>query len=204
VTAFGVYMGMKACAAAQRGSDSLNGLKVAVQGVGHVGQYLVKHLVEEGAIVTVTDIHQDTLAKVVSDFGVSVVAPNDIYDVDMDIYAPCALGATINDDTLSRLKCGIIAGAANNQLADETKHGQVLMEKGIVYAPDFAINAGGVINCFSEVSGNSLEWSKQKAQEIYQTVSEILVRSSAQQIPTYRVANQMAEERIVQKGSLNV
>ena len=204
VTAFGVYMGMKACAAAQRGSDSLNGLKVAVQGVGHVGQYLVKHLVEEGAIVTVTDIHQDTLAKVVSDFGVSVVAPNDIYDVDMDIYAPCALGATINDDTLMRLKCGIIAGAANNQLADETKHGQVLMEKGIVYAPDFAINAGGVINCFSEVSGNSLEWSKQKAQEIYQTVSEILVRSSAQQIPTYRVANQMAEERIVQKGSLNV
>jgi len=204
VTAYGVYMGMKACVAAQKGNDSLKDLRIAVQGVGHVGRYLVHHLREEGAQVFATDIHEDTLKSVVNETGAVAVDPNDIYDVPMDIYAPCALGATINDDTLSRLTCSIIAGAANNQLADETKHGKALMEKGILYAPDFAINAGGVINCFSELSGHSLEWSKQKAEEIYQTVAEILSRSASTGIPSYRVANQMAEERIQEKGSLNV
>ena len=129
---------------------------------------------------------------------------NEIYDVEMDIYAPCALGATVNDDTLTRLKCGIIAGAANNQLKDEAKHGQILMDRGIIYAPDFALNAGGVINCFSEVEGLSLEWAKQKAAEIYTTIDSILSRSKQEGVPSYKIANLMAEERIQSKGSLNI
>jgi leucine dehydrogenase len=204
VTAYGVYMGMKACAKMQFGTDSLNGKTVAVQGVGHVGQYLVKHLASEGAKIFITDIHEETLKKVAETYGASVVAPQEIYDVPMDIYAPCALGATVNDDTLARLSCSIISGAANNQLADEQKHGMAVMEKGILYAPDYAINAGGVINCFSEVSGLSLEWSHQKAGEIYQTIYQILERSKNEGIPTYQIANRMAEERIERNGGLNL
>jgi leucine dehydrogenase len=204
VTAYGVYMGMKACAKMQFGTDSLNGKTVAVQGVGHVGQYLVKHLAAEGAKVFITDIHEETLKKVAETYGASVVAPQEIYDVPIDIYAPCALGATVNDDTLARLSCSIISGAANNQLADEQKHGMAVMEKGILYAPDYAINAGGVINCFSEVSGLSLEWSQQKAGEIYQTIYQILERSKNEGIPTYQIANRMAEERIERNGGLNL
>ena len=118
----------------------------------------------------------------------------------MDIYAPCALGATINDDTLSRLRCSIIAGAANNQLQDEQKHGLELMKKGIVYAPDYTINAGGVINCFSEVEGLSSEWAHVKAGEIYTTILNIIKRSKEVNIPTYQIANKIAEERIAAVG----
>lgn len=204
VTAYGVYMGMKACASAQTGSDSLKNFKIAVQGVGHVGRYLVQYLAAEGATIYATDIHVDTLQAVVNEFGAIPVEPQDIYKVPMDIYAPCALGATINDQNLGELSCSIIAGAANNQLAEEGRHGQMLMDRGIIYAPDFAVNAGGVINCFSEVSGHSLEWSKQKAEEIYQTIAEILRRSSELKVPSYKIANEMAEERVRLKGSLNV
>ena len=204
VTAFGVYMGMKAAAKHQFGSDSLAGKKVAVQGIGHVGAYLVEHLVAEGARVTITDINEAALQQLSAKYGVSVVAADNIYDVDMDIYAPCALGATVNDATLARLNCSIIAGAANNQLKEEAKHGRILMDRGIIYAPDFALNAGGVINCFSEVEGLSLEWAKQKAQEIYTTIDHILSRSQKEGVPSYQVANQMAEERIRAKGSLNI
>ncbi len=204
VTAYGVYMGMKACANHQFGTDSLNGKKVAVQGVGHVGEYLVKHLTAEGAIVYVTDIHQDTLQRVATTYGATVVSPDEIYDVDMDIYAPCALGATVNDETLERLKCSIIAGAANNQLKQETKHGVDVMKKGIIYAPDYALNAGGVINCFSEVQGLSLDWAHNKAEEIYSTIHSIVKRSKDENVPTYLIANKMAEERIeaIGKGKL--
>ena len=188
VTAYGVYMGIKACAKEQFGSDSLSGKTIAVQGVGHVGEYLVKHLTEENANVVITDIHEETLLRVSKQYGVKVVAPNEIYDVPMDIYAPCALGATINDDTLGRLKCSIIAGAANNQLQDEQKHGLELMNKGIIYAPDYTINAGGVINCFSEVEGLSSEWAHVKAGEIYTTILNIIQRSKEGNIPTYQIA----------------
>ncbi len=204
VTAFGVYMGMKAAAKHQFGSDSLADKKVAVQGVGHVGEYLVKHLTQEGAQVVITDIHEETLKRVSETYGAKVVGLNDIYDVDMDIYAPCALGATVNDDTLSRLKCSIIAGAANNQLAVEGIHGKAVMEKGIVYAPDFALNAGGVINCYSEVAGLTAEWSMQKAEEIYNTIFNIVSRSSSENVPTYQIANKMAEERIQSVGNIKL
>ena len=196
VTAYGVYMGMKASAKIQYGSDNLKGKKVAVQGIGHVGEYLVQHLTKEGAEVTITDINEEALKRVAREYGAKVVGVNDIYDVEMDIYAPCALGATVNDDTLSRLKCSVIAGAANNQLADEQKHGEIVREKGIVYAPDFLINAGGVINCYAEVKGYTSEWAIEKAQEIYDTTLNIISASKEQGIPSYKAANTMAEQRI--------
>lgn len=199
LTAFGVYMGMKASAKFQYGTDSLKDKVVVVQGVGHVGQYLVEHLTKEGAKVMITDIHEDVLKRVSSKFGATVVDKENFYDLPMDIYAPCALGATINDNTLSRLKCSIIAGAANNQLKVENVHGNLLLNKGIAYAPDFAINAGGVINCFSEVKEFTREWSYQKAGEIYDTITDILKRSSDEKEPTYKIAMNLAEERIQAK-----
>ncbi len=204
VTAHGVYMGMKACAKEQFGSDSLSGKKIAVQGVGHVGEYLVKLLAKEGADVYITDIHEQSLKRVSDTYGAKVVGLNDIYDIDMDIYAPCALGATVNSDTLSRLNCSIIAGAANNQLQQENIHGLDVMKKGIIYAPDFALNAGGVINCYSEVKGYTAEWAMSKADEIYNTISNIVKRSSTENIPTYQIANKMAEERIESIGRVKL
>ncbi len=204
VTAYGVYMGMKAAAKVQFGNDSLNGKKVAVQGVGHVGQYLVEHLTKEGAEVFVTDIHEETLKQVSSKFGAKVVGLDEIYDLDMDIYAPCALGATVNDETLDRLKCSIIAGAANNQLANENVHGEAVMKKGMIYVPDFMLNAGGVINCYAEVKGLSADWAMGKAEDIYNTSLNILNRSKAENIPAYKIANQMAEERIESIGKVKL
>lgn len=204
VTAHGVYVGMKACANAQFGSDSLKGKKVAVQGVGHVGEYLVAALAKEGAEIYISDIYEPTLQRVAEQYGAKVVGLDEIYDVNMDIYAPCALGATVNDETLDRLKCSIIAGAANNQLKQEDVHGRMVMEKGIIYAPDFALNAGGVINCYSEVKGLSAEWAMGKAEEIYSTIQNIVKRSQSENVPTYQIANKMAEERIEAMGKVKL
>lgn len=204
VTAYGVYMGMKAAAKLQFGSDSLSGKKVAVQGVGHVGEYLVEHLSKEGAQVFISDIHEDTLAKVAAKYKAKVVGLNDIYSIDMDIYAPCALGATVNDETLSQLKCSIIAGAANNQLKDEQIHGEIVRDKGIMYIPDFMINAGGVINCYAEVKGFTAAWAMTKAEEIYNRTINIVNRSKDSKVPTYKIANTMAEERIDSIGLIKL
>ena len=204
VTAYGVYMGMKAAAKVQFGSDSLKGKKIAVQGVGHVGQYLVENLAKEGAEIFITDIHEQTLKNVANKFGAKVVGLDEIYDIDSDIYAPCALGATVNDDTLDRLKSSIIAGAANNQLANENVHGVEVMKKGILYVPDFMLNAGGVINCYAEVKGLSPEWAMAKAEDIYNTALNILNRSKTENIPTFKIANQMAEERIEAIGKVKL
>jgi leucine dehydrogenase len=204
VTAQGVYMGMKACAKEQFGNDSLAGKKVMVQGVGHVGEYLVASLAKENAKIFISDIHHDTLKRVAQKYGATVVGINDVYDIDVDIYAPCALGATINDDTLDRLKCSIIAGAANNQLANEVTHGKAVMDKGIIYAPDYALNAGGVINCYSEVKNLPAEWALAKANDIYSTITNIIQRSKSENIPTYQIANKMAEERIVAIGRVKL
>ena len=204
VTAYGVYMGMKAAAKIQFGSDSLTGKKIAVQGVGHVGEYLVAHLAKENADIYITDIHEDTLTSVSGKYGATVVGLNDIYGIDMDIYAPCALGATVNDDTLSQLKCSIIAGAANNQLKDETIHGEVMKDKGIIYVPDFMLNAGGVINCYAEVKGLSADWAMGKAEDIYNTTLSIINRSVSDNVPTYKIANKMAEERIASIGKVKL
>lgn len=202
VTAYGVYMGMKAAAKEAFGTDSLNGKKVAVQGVGHVGEYLVGYLAKEGAKITITDIHDDTLAHVSKKFGATVVGVEEIYDVDMDIYAPCALGATINDETLNRLKCAVIAGAANNQLRDEKKHGEEVLKRGLIYAPDYAINSGGIINCYTEVKGFNNEWAMQNSENIYTTIQNIIKESKATNTPTYLVANRIAERRIEAIGKI--
>jgi leucine dehydrogenase len=204
VTAHGVYVGMKACAKIRFGNDSLENKKIAVQGVGHVGEYLVESLVKEKAIVYISDIHEPSLKRVAQKYGAQVVGLDDIYDLDVDIYAPCALGATINDETLDRLKCSIIAGAANNQLKNEKVHGKKVMDKGIIYAPDFALNAGGVINCYSEVKGFTSAWAMSKAEEIYSTIENIIHRSINENIPAYQIANKMAEERIESIGKVKL
>ena len=161
-------------------------------------------MAKEKAHIYITDIHEPTLKRVAQENGAHIVGLDEIYDIDMDIYAPCALGATVNDNALSRLKCSIIAGAANNQLQQEDIHGKIVMEKGIIYAPDFALNAGGVINCYSEVKSLSPDWAMQKAEEIYTTVGSIVKRSQAENIPTYQIANRMAEERIASIGKVKL
>ena len=196
-TAYGVYMGMKACAKEAYGKDSLRDKKVAVQGVGHVGYYLVKHLVEEGAQVLVSDIYDDKILEITKEFKVEVVDENSIYNADMDIYAPCALGATINDETIDLLRCDIIAGAANNQLEDEVRHGNILMNKGIIYAPDFMINAGGLINVGLDYLGNySRDRVFKKVERIYNTVLDITHKSRIEKIPSQEAAINIASQRI--------
>ncbi|NBW35095.1 MAG: Glu/Leu/Phe/Val dehydrogenase [Cytophagia bacterium] len=175
VTAYGVYLGMKSTAKKVYGNDSLTGKKVAVQGVGQVGMYLVEHLVKEGAKVTINDISEEKVKALVEKFGVAVVNADGLYDLDMDIYAPCALGATLNDNTIPRLKCSIVAGAANNQLKEELKHGYMLKDKSITYAPDFLINAGGLINVYNEHLGNyNRKRALEQAEKIYTTNLSIL------------------------------
>jgi len=197
VTAYGVYMGMKASAKKAYGSDSLEGKKVVVQGAGNVGRYLIDHLVKENAQIAVSDIFEDKI-KLVTDkhANVAVVPADQVFEQDMDIYAPCALGATVNDDSLPQLKAAIIAGAANNQLANEAKHGVEVLEKGIIYAPDYLINAGGLINCYSELEGYNRDRALMGAEGIYQTTLDIFAMSEEENIPTYLAANKMAEQRI--------
>ena len=205
VTAYGVYLSMKASAKEKWGNDSLAGKKVVVQGIGHVGESLVKHLVKEGANVSIYDINTDRVKAVAKETGAEAIAAgNSLYDLDMDIYAPCALGATVNTDTLSRLKCAIICGAANNQLADENVHGKLVIEKGILYAPDFVVNAGGIINVFYELQGYNRERAMAHAEKIYDTTLNIFRVSKEQNIPTYMAANRLAEKRIGEIGKIKV
>jgi leucine dehydrogenase len=195
VTAYGVYRGMKAAAKEAFGSDSLEGKVVAVQGVGNVAYSLCKHLHEEGAQLIVSDINKDAVRRAVEDFHAKAVDPNDIYSVECDIYAPCALGATINDVTIPQFKAKVIAGSANNQLRD-TKHGDMIHEMGIVYAPDYVINAGGVINVADELYGYNSERALKKVEGIYNNISRVIEIAKRDNIPTYKAADRLAEERI--------
>ncbi len=201
VTAFGVYRGMQACAKFVYGADSLAGKTVSVQGVGNVGYYLCKHLAAEGATLIVTDIDERRVQRVVDEFGATVVAADEIYRVDADIFAPCALGAVINDKTVNLLTVTIVAGAANNQL-DEERHGDMLSERGIVYAPDYVINSGGLINVNAEVEGWDLERSRQKASEIHDTILNLLELARDEGIPSYRAADRLAERRIIDAATM--
>jgi leucine dehydrogenase len=196
ITAYGVYMGMKAALKFQTGSDNLVGKKILVQGIGHVGLYIVDYLHKEGAAITVSDINSDLVQNTVAKYGCSYVHPDKVYDVDMDIYSPCALGATINDNTINQLKCSVIAGAANNQLMDEKLHSQILFQKGIVYAPDYLINAGGVMNCYAEIHDISDTKVMEMAGNIYQTTTDILTTSRNENISPSLAANRLAEKRI--------
>ncbi|GAB6137936.1 Leu/Phe/Val dehydrogenase [Halanaerobaculum tunisiense] len=204
-TAYGVYCGMKAAAKKAYGSDALADKKIAVQGVGHVGYHLVKHLDKEGAQVVVCDLYEDNISQVVKDFEVEVVDPDDIYSVDCDIFAPSALGAIINDQTLETLKCDVIAGSANNQLEDPEKHGIELEEKGMIYAPDYVINGGGVINVAEEFAagGYNPNRAESKVEKIYGKIERVFEIADRDNIPTYKAADVMAQERIDKVAKLN-
>ena len=199
VTAYGVYMGMKATAKKVFGVDNLSGKKIGVQGIGQVGTHLVEYLVKENAKVFVTDIDDAKVKSLAQKLGVTGVDGDAFYDLDMDIYAPCALGATINDDTIPRLRCSMIAGAANNQLKDEHKHGYKLLDHRIVYAPDFLINAGGLINVYNEYLGNyNRDRVHQLTEKIYDTCITILNVAEHDKISSQEAAIQLAEKRIAE------
>jgi leucine dehydrogenase len=201
VTAHGVFRAIQASAKERWGKDDITNRTIAVQGCGHVGYFLAKELHEAGAKLVVTDIDADRVKRVTSEFGARAVAPEEIYGVQADIFAPCALGAIINDKTLPQLKVEIVAGAANNQLLEE-RHGDTLEQKGILYAPDYVANAGGVINVYSELAGWTSARAFRKADEIYDTVLRVFSIAKADKVPTYQAADRLAEQRIRMVGAL--
>jgi len=202
VTALGVYMGMKACAKKQFGSDSLKNKKVSIQGAGHVSAYLAEMLAKEGAKIYISDIFQDKVTKIIEKTGAIGVDPDNIYDLDVDIYSPCALGGTLNSDTIPKLKASIVAGSANNQLDTEEIHGQMLIDKGIMYAPDYVINAGGLINVANELEGYNSSRAHEQASRIYDVILDILDHAENRGIPTYVASNELAEHRLHQIGRI--
>nr|WP_295972347.1 branched-chain amino acid dehydrogenase [uncultured Bacillus sp.] len=195
VTAYGVYRGMKAAVKEAFGTDNLEGRTVAVQGVGNVAYVLCRYLHKEGVRLIVTDIKKSAVQRAVAEFGAVAVEPDEIYDVTCDIFAPCAMGAVINDDTIPRLKAKVIAGSANNQLKD-TKHGTIIHEMGMVYAPDYVINAGGVINVADELYGYNRERAMRKVEMIYDNMAKVFEISKQDGLPASIAADRMAEERI--------
>ena len=199
VTASGVYMGMKAAAKQQFGSDVLSGKKVLVQGIGHVGETLVEYLTKEGAIVTIADINEEKLNEVSAKYHAEIYKGEDLYTADVDIYAPCAMGATLNDNTVHKIKAKVIAGAANNQLADENVHGAILQERGILYAPDFLINAGGIINVYAEIAHYDKAEIMRKTENIYNTTLEIFDFAIANKTTPHKAALTIAQNRIDQR-----
>ncbi|MCF8449873.1 MAG: leucine dehydrogenase [Taibaiella sp.] len=205
VTAYGVYMGMKASAKKAFGSDSLTGKKVLVQGAGNVGQYLMGYLVAEEAKVYTCDINESKLKQVVTLYPkIEVVDSSTIFDMDFDIYAPCALGATVNTESINKMKCPVIAGGANNQLADENVHGPMLVEKGILYAPDFLVNAGGIINISIEIDGYNKERAMNTVAKIYDRTLQIFDIAEKEKIHTQLAAMRMAEKRLSDIAHLRV
>ncbi|MEQ8762829.1 MAG: Glu/Leu/Phe/Val dehydrogenase dimerization domain-containing protein [Planctomycetota bacterium] len=198
-TAYGVFLGVKACVQEADGNEDLTGKRVALQGLGQVGTRLVEYLQQAGAHVIVTDIGEKRVREVVESLGVESVSPTEIYDVDCDIFAPCALGAVINDETIPRLKCRIVAGAANNQLL-APEHGDRLLEKGILYAPDYVINAGGIINVSVELleGGYHEDVALAKIRNIHDALLEIFQMSREQRISTDRAALQVAQQRLAE------
>ncbi len=196
VTGFGVFMGLKAAHNFAFGSDNLEGKKIMVQGIGHVGETLVSYLTKEGANVLIADINEERLQEVATKYGATIYRGNDLYAEEVDIYAPCALGATINDETVAKIKAKVIAGAANNQLANETVHGQILKDRGIVYAPDFLINAGGIINVYGEIVGYGKEEALKRTENIYNTTLQTLNFAKENDITTHQAAFQVAQQRI--------
>ena len=199
VTSFGVFRGIEAAVEEVYGSKDLTGKVVAVQGLGAVGYGVCEYLHKAGAKLFVTDIRKESIDRVVNDFGATSVAPDKIYEVECDIFAPCAMGAIINDFTIEQLKCKIVAGSANNQLA-EPRHGDMLVEKGILYVPDYVINSGGVINVYEEIKGYNAERAMGRASNIFNIVKQIIQISKDENIPTYKAADRMAEQRIEKVG----
>ena len=198
VTAYGVYMGIKASAFFKWNNDNLEEKTVFVQGVGKVGQYLVKYLKKEGARVFINDIDEEKMQDVATKYQVEI-APKNIFDLNIDIFSPCALGAVLNPKLISKLKCKIIAGGANNQLENEKRDSLLLSKRNIIFAPDFLINAGGLINVYSELKGKSIKDSMKQTEEIYNTTLEIFERAKINDITSYEASLDIAEQRIYSK-----
>src|SRR5688500_15039014 len=194
-TALGVRRGIEACVKFKLGRDSLAGVHVAVQGVGHVGYHLCKELAAAGAKISVADVDPLKSERAQREFKAEIVPLDKIFEIECDVVAPCALGSALNDTTIPRIKAKIVAGAANNQL-EQPRHGDDLHARGILYAPDYAINAGGLVNVAQEVLGYDAKKSRDKTLEIYDTILEIADRSSKTGAPTYRVADMMVEEKL--------
>ncbi|HEY8432385.1 MAG TPA: Glu/Leu/Phe/Val dehydrogenase [Sandaracinaceae bacterium] len=194
-TALGVRRGIEACVKLVLGKDGLDGVSVAVQGVGHVGYHLCRELHALGAVLTVADIDPLKAERAQREFGAKIVSLDEIFSVECDVFAPCALGSALNDSTIPRLRCRIVAGAANNQLA-EPRHGSDLMQRGILYAPDYAINAGGLINVAEEVAGYDERRARERTMKIYDTIYEIAERAQKAMTPTHVIADMMVEERL--------
>ena len=202
VTAFGVYMGMKASVKEQFNTNSLEGLKISVQGLGHVGTHLVDYLTKDGAKVYVTDIDKNRVNLIVDKYKCIAVEPDDILNEEVDIYAPCALGATVNKISIPQLNCKIIAGAANNVLENPLSDSELLVKKGILYAPDYVINAGGLINVANELEGYNKEKAFTQAEKIYDTLMGIFKRAKTESITTNKAAALQAEDRIKKISTL--
>ncbi len=202
VTAYGVYAGMKACAKANWGNDSLENRKIVIQGAGQVGKNLAEYLESSGAKLYIADIDENKIKNVLKTVNAEIIKPDEIFNTEMDIFAPCALGGIINDETISKLSCQIIAGSANNQLEDEVKHGKMLFEKGILYAPDYVINAGGLINVANELEGYRQDRALKQADRIYDNLTKIIKNSQEQNIPTCVASAEIAEKRLKQIGGM--
>jgi len=196
VTALGVFHGIRASVAHKLKRDNLSGLRVAVQGVGAVGRYLCGHLADAGVQLTVADIDEAKTRAMVERYGAKAMPVANIHSADVDVFAPCALGAALNDHTIPEIKAKVVAGGANNQLAVESRHGQQLLDRGILYAPDYVINAGGVINVFHELKGYNAEAAKLQATTIYQTLLEVYQEAERRKIPTHQASDVVAERRI--------
>jgi leucine dehydrogenase len=203
VTAYGVFLGLKACAEEAWQEHGIEGRRVAVQGVGKVGYHLVKHLIEGGASVVVSDVDVDSLARAVRNFGVDTAEPDKIHAQECDIFAPCAMGGIIRDDTIPELKCRVVAGSANNQL-ERPEHGEILAQLGILYAPDYVINAGGLINVADELQGYNPERARARVQAVYRTLREIFHMARDRRISTAAAADAFALERIGKIGRVRL
>jgi leucine dehydrogenase len=193
----GVYLGIKACVKEVFGTDMLAGRSVVVQGIGNVGERLVELLRNENVEVFISDINEERMQDVARRYKAKPIEADKIFGLDVDIYAPCALGATVNERTIEKMKFAIIAGSANNQLADEQAQGKLLLEKNILFAPDYLINAGGMINCYSELTGYGRKRTMQLTENIYDATRNVIQMSRKENIPTMIAANRIAEQRII-------
>jgi leucine dehydrogenase len=196
ITAFGIYMGLKACARFLWKHESLQGKRIAVQGLGAVGEPLLEYLKEGGLEIIATDINEEAFQRLQSRYQFKAVKPETIYGAECDIFCPCALGSILNDRTIPKLKCKLVAGSANNQLEDEERHGRMLHERGILYAPDYIINAGGVIQVIDEIQGYNPERVKMKTERIYDRLLQIFEMAKKEGILPLEAANRYAESRI--------
>ena len=202
-TAFGTLQGLMAALSHKFGNEDVGKYSYAVQGAGHVGLEFIKLLREQNAKVFVTDINKALVQRAVDEYGCTAVGIDEIYDVDADVYSPCALGGTVNEQTLPRLKCKVICGAANNQLANDAI-GDEVEKRGILYAPDYAVNAGGVMNVSLEIDGYNRERAMRMMRTIYYNVGRIFEIAKRDGIPTYKAADRMAEERIATIGRIKL